>query len=384
MARSVQRDTPAGKKDAYGKQAEDALKVALEKLVGDGNGGRVSGRTLLVDLLDLHVDELRDPEANYALRTIDTYAGVAAKLRPKLGGLRVEEVTARSLGQILTALGKAHGRTTAKQAKTILSSMFGVAVAEGAVVRNPVRDVEPIKVKSAPKKLPRALTEVELVTLVERLQTSDAPLPPMIGAKKATTKRTVSEFARDVDLLDPMILMAGVGVRRSELLGLVWSDYSRKDKTLTITGHVVRAGKTTDSKSALIREGAVKTEGSARTIALPDFVVKMLNRRRRELHPVGAGVPHLIFPTTAGTIRDPDTFASQWRRVRGAIGFDWVGTHTIRKGVATIIDGSGLSARVAADVLGHAKVSMTQDVYMGRGGVHRVAAEALDAVFSAH
>jgi integrase len=35
-----------------------------------------------------------------------------------------------------------------------------------------------------------------------------------------------------------------------------------------------------------------------------------------------------------------------------------------------MIDEAGLSARVGADQLGHAKVSMTQDVYMRRGRVH--------------
>ncbi|MFC7450863.1 tyrosine-type recombinase/integrase [Rhodococcus daqingensis] len=384
ITRSVQRDSPPGGRDARGKKAEDALKAALERLVGDGTGGRVTGRTVLADLLDMHVVDLRDPDAGYAARTVDTYAAVAAKLRPKLGGLRVEEVTARSLGQILAALGRAHGRTTAKQAKTILSGMFKIAVAEGAVQRSPVRDIDPVRARSTPRRLARSLTGEDLATLIEHLRTSDAPLPPMIGAKKSTTTRTVSAFARDVDLLDPMVMLAGTGLRRSELLGLVWSDYSRRERTITVTGHVVRAGKTDDTKSVLIREEAVKTEGSARVIALPDFAVEMLNRRRRELRPVNEGVPLLIFPTTAGTIRDPDTFASQWRRVRGVIGFGWVGTHAIRKTVASLLDEAGLSARVAADVLGHARPSMTQDVYMGRGGVHTAAAEALSRVFAAH
>ena len=34
--------------------------------------------------------------------------------------------------------------------------------------------------------------------------------------------------------------------------------------------------------------------------------------------------------------------------------------------VATLLDGSGASARMIADQLGHSRVSMTQDVYLGR------------------
>jgi integrase len=43
-----------------------------------------------------------------------------------------------------------------------------------------------------------------------------------------------------------------------------------------------------------------------------------------------------------------------------------VKTHTYRKTVATLLDQSGASARTIADQLGHSRVSMTQDVYLGR------------------
>lgn len=59
-----------------------------------------------------------------------------------------------------------------------------------------------------------------------------------------------------------------------------------------------------------------------------------------------------------------------------------VTTHSFRKTLATLIDESGLSARVGADHLGHSKVSMTQDVYMARGKVHTQVADVLDAAIS--
>jgi integrase len=46
------------------------------------------------------------------------------------------------------------------------------------------------------------------------------------------------------------------------------------------------------------------------------------------------------------------------------------------------LDEAGQSARVIADVLGHAKPSMTQDVYMGRRVVSAEAAQILDRVQS--
>jgi integrase len=54
-----------------------------------------------------------------------------------------------------------------------------------------------------------------------------------------------------------------------------------------------------------------------------------------------------------------------------------VTSHSFRKSVATLND-AGLSARIGADQLGHAHVSMTQDRYMKRGRVHRRVADLLD------
>lgn len=64
--------------------------------------------------------------------------------------------------------------------------------------------------------------------------------------------------------------------------------------------------------------------------------------------------------------------------MREDLGFPEVTTHSFRKTVATLIDDEGLSARIGADHLGHAKVSMTQDRYITRGRVHAQVATLLD------
>jgi integrase len=86
----------------------------------------------------------------------------------------------------------------------------------------------------------------------------------------------------------------------------------------------------------------------------------------------------VIFPSTAGTLRDPNNFGKQWRKARTELGVPEATTHSFRKTVATLIDDEGLSARIGADQLGHSKVSMTQDRYMTRGRVHTQVADLLD------
>jgi len=90
------------------------------------------------------------------------------------------------------------------------------------------------------------------------------------------------------------------------------------------------------------------------------------------------GEAKVIFPSTAGTLRDPKNFGKQWRTVREELGVSEVTTHSFRKTVATLIDKDGLSARIGADHLGHSHVSMTQDRYMTRGRIHHQVADLLD------
>jgi integrase len=118
-----------------------------------------------------------------------------------------------------------------------------------------------------------------------------------------------------------------------------------------------------------------KTDSSERVIPLPGFAITALAERRGRAF---WGQQAMMFPSSAGNWRDPDNFDKQWRRVRDDLGVPEVTSHSFRKSVATMIDDAGLSARIGADRLGHAKVSMTQDRYMRRGKVHAEVAALLD------
>jgi integrase len=74
----------------------------------------------------------------------------------------------------------------------------------------------------------------------------------------------------------------------------------------------------------------------------------------------------------------PSNTTKDLREALDLLGFDWVTSHVFRKTVATRLDEAGMSARVIADQLGHAKPSITQDVYMGRKVVNADAARILD------
>jgi integrase len=59
---------------------------------------------------------------------------------------------------------------------------------------------------------------------------------------------------------------------------------------------------------------------------------------------------------------------------------EWMTFHAWRNTRVTVLDEAGATARMIADQLGHSRVSMTQDVYLGRRCRESRVAAALEGV----
>jgi integrase len=154
------------------------------------------------------------------------------------------------------------------------------------------------------------------------------------------------------------------------LLALRWIDYDEGACTLAVNGNVIRV-----AREGRKRVDDTRSAAGRRVVPVPRFAIEMLRKRRSRPY---LGQQTVIFPLTAGTLRDPNNFGKEWRKVREESGVSEVTTNSFRKTVATLIDDEGLSARVGADHLGHSKVSMTQYRYMTRGRAHTQMADLLD------
>jgi integrase len=85
------------------------------------------------------------------------------QVKPALGELRIQEVTPGVVSRALAAIAKSSGPGAAKSARACLSGMFGLAILDGAVAANPVRDAV-AKITSSGKR-PRALTDEQTAEL---------------------------------------------------------------------------------------------------------------------------------------------------------------------------------------------------------------------------
>ncbi len=143
--------------------------------------------------------------------------------------------------------------------------------------------------------------------------------------------------------------------------------------TVDVCWHLVRR-----TGVGLLRLPTTKSgEKGERVIPLPDWAVDMLRCRRAA---IGAGV-EAVFPDSLGGWRDPSNVRKVWRAVRDKAELDRLVSHTLRKTVASFLDDANVSVRKISDQLGHAKVSMTQDRYLGRRLADRQTANVLEGLF---
>lgn len=266
---------------------------------------------------------------------------------PGLGQLRIREVTVPRVDAFLTTLRQNSGTATARTARTVISGVLGLAVRHGALASNPIR--ETARIEGGAEKAPRALTGAERTRFLEQLE-----------AETTAVRK---------DLPDLVRFMLASGVRIGEALGVYWSDVDFASGLVEVNHTVVRIrGK------GLVRK-PTKTSAGERTLPLPSWAADMLHQR----HEKAEQADEPVFPDSLGGLRDPANTRRDLRNARGAAEFAWVTSHVFRKTAATILDEAGLSARMVADQLGHARPSLTQDVYLGRKAIGRDAADALES-----
>ena len=193
------------------------------------------------------------------------------------------------------------------------------------------------------------------------------------------------------DLGDLVSFMIASGARIGEVCALSWADVDLDAGTVAIRGTVLRI----KGKGLVISRP--KTKAGERMLELPSWCIALLRDRRiqntsrqplRRTHP-SHNTPteppsdlnwEVVFSTEMGTLRDPANTRRDLREAFRRAGYEGITSHIFRKSVASLMDDAGLTARSAADQLGHAQTAMTQNVYFGRKARTTGAAEVLEVL----
>jgi integrase len=320
--------------------AERALALALRDRGRSGAGDEITLDTKMAVLSEKWFSELEGKSPS----TMQAYRDrLDRQVLPALGNVRVREISVGLLDRHLAAVRASHGPALAKMTKSVISGVCGLACRHDAMRSNPCRDVA--RIPSRPRRAPRSLTVEEVKTL--RAWLSD-------DAK-----------ARGRDLSQLVAFMVATGLRIGETCAVSWSDVDLDAGTVTVRGTVLRV------KGQGLVISRPKSAAGERVLELPSWCVALLQRRGPSSGP--------LFPAPRSrSLRDPNNTRRDLREAFVAMGMPGVTSHAFRKTVATLMDEAGLSARSAADQLGHAKPSVKQDVYYGRTRRATGAAQVLE------
>ncbi len=211
--------------------------------------------------------------------------------------------------------------------------------------------------------LSQALRKAEARGLVGRNVASPELVDRPVGESRDFTIITpelaaaILEAVCGVDPWDVAAHLAlGAGLRREEVLGLLWGSVDLEGARLSVNRTVTWA-----AGGAHI--GPPKSEAGERDLALPAIVVNAIRRHRKaqreRLLAIGGrerlSDPELpVVDDGIGGTWVPATFSTYWRRFATGAGFEDVTFHTLRHGAATLLLAAGVPDPVAVSIMGHA------------------------------
>lgn len=311
----------------------------------------------LGDYLDYWLREVVKPAKRYS-----TYSQcertARLHLKPTLGSYPLTQLSVQTIQRFLNEkLAGGCSVPNAQVMKKVLSASLTHAMREEYIIRNPAR--------------------------LTVLPTYDADENEPWSPEEA---RKFLVAAQSEPLYPAFLLVLINGVRRGEVLGLVWRDIDFIWGTLHLRQHLQR------SEDGLTL-APLKTKASKRNLALHSEIISALraHKKRQALEqqaqgakwtgPTGAG--GLVFPAEHGCPMEPSTLRRAFIRVCRANGIRHVRLHDARDGLATLLDDLDVPVKQTQAILGHSRITTTLEHYIHprvakqRGIMDRVGAKLL-------
>ena len=222
----------------------------------------------------------------------------------------------------------------------LLRAMLHKAVYWQLIVTNPAERVQPPKARK-PKR--RSYDDEQTKILLENLEL----LP------NEDTKYKVA-----------IILTVFTGVRLGELMGLEWTDVDFKNGIISIN----RSSQYLSDMGVFTK--VPKTESSIREIAIPEFIISLLEEYKLWYEEQKSIYDELwmnsdrLFVQADGKPMYPSTISKWFVKYVGQIGLPVINFHGLRHTNASLLVAQNIDIAVISARLGHAQISTTLDFYV--------------------
>lgn len=256
-------------------------------------------------------------------------------LKPQLGEIRLQKLTARDIQQYYTWLmdEKKLSPNTVIKHHNLLTNTLNAAERQEYITKNPMRAVSP------PKKRQR---EAKFYT------------PEQLGILLDKAVGTRLEL--------PVFICAYLGLRRGELCGLRWSDVDLEHKTITIENTRTQAGKKEIEKGT-------KTASSTRTLYLPDTLCDMLKAAKEHQQACRAEYKNAYDDNDYVVVMEdgrpfrPNYLSELFGKFLADNDLPKIVLHELRHTFASLSNQAGIPAYNIGKALGHSTPATTQKIY---------------------
>lgn len=314
----------------------------------------VYNRVRVVDFMSLWLEEdLKKRTKSH--ETYYNYCGVVKNhINPVLGKKMMADVTRGDVQKLFNAKA-AYSRSVAEQVKTIMNVSFGYAVTKKVIPYNSVSGI------CLPKERRKQKSEF-------RSRTID-------------TSRTLNmeqifvllEKSKETPIHMQVLFNVLMGLRRSEINGVKYSDIDYVNRTLTVSrqlGRVHNVPKENFAPKTLTKqEIGLKTESSYREIPIPDYVFEAIlkerqtyeknrNRRKREFQDLD-----YICCSSYGRPRSKGYHWKYYKELLEKCDLPDIHWHDLRATFCTLLLKNDFNPKAVSQLMGHAKEIITMDVY---------------------
>lgn len=333
-------------------------KIELAKFFADVQKGMyVEGKSLkFTDFVEIWKRDYGSKEL--APSTYKRYLGILeSRIIPFFGHFRVDKIKPTDIMQFYDLLSKDtqivrrkdnNGKKTGKplSPKTILEhhrllrAMLQKAVYWQMIVSNPAERVQAPKTKKPKRKY---YDDEQSKALISNLM-----------------ELTEEQFKYKVAI----ILTIFTGVRLGELMGLEWNDIDFRNGIVSIN----RSSQYLADKGVFTK--TPKTESSIRDVAIPDFVVSLLEKYKywydEQKYQYGElwYDSNRLFVQTDGKPMHPSTISKWFEKFVAQIGLPVINFHGLRHTNATLLIAQNIDVSVVAARLGHAQITTTLNFYV--------------------
>jgi integrase len=237
----------------------------------------------------------------------------------EFGDKHCQTITPKMISLFISRFAsQGYAKKTVTTQLLVINLIMTHAVVEGDVEYNPAASV------SIPKGLTRHRREL--------------PSEADIETAKRSVKCPFGLFA---------YFILYTGCRRGEALALTYGDIDFTSRMIVINKSVYNESNTPKLKEP-------KTEAGTRRVILLDVLASALPKNRR--------ADELVFPNEYGTLMSETQFQRQWELYTNATGITST-PHQFRHAYATILFEAGIEDKDAQELLGHANISTTKDIY---------------------